>query len=161
MRPAVRIAAQGIMRARHILVERYGAVALAAALAAGCRSLAPPPPSGREVPMTATAYCACRQCCSWTRSFWGRPVYATGSLKGKPKQVGVCADGTRARKGTIAADTRYYPFGTAMYVPGYGRGRVHDTGGDIKGPNRIDLFFPRHSQALQWGRRRLTVVIVE
>ncbi|WP_457573970.1 3D domain-containing protein [Desulfolithobacter sp.] len=63
------------------------------------------------------------------------------------------------RDGTIAADTRYYPFGTRMYVPGYGWGVVADRGGAIKGPDRIDLYFDSHEKALQWGRRRLEVKI--
>jgi hypothetical protein len=61
--------------------------------------------------------------------------------------------------GTIAADTRHYPFGTRMYVPGYGWGRVEDRGGAIKGPDRIDLFFDSHQDALYWGRRRVPVQI--
>lgn len=63
------------------------------------------------------------------------------------------------KDGTIAADTRYYPFGTRMYVPGYGWGRVEDRGGAIKGPDRIDLYFTSHQEALQWGRRRVEVTI--
>lgn len=62
-------------------------------------------------------------------------------------------------KGTIAADTRYYPFGTKMFVPGYGWGIVEDRGGAIKGPNRIDLFFHSHDDALQWGRKKIPVRI--
>lgn len=64
-----------------------------------------------------------------------------------------------ADEGTIAADTRYYPFGTRMYVPGYGWGRVEDRGGAIKGSNRIDLYFKSHQEALEWGRKRLRVEI--
>ncbi len=63
--------------------------------------------------------------------------------------------------GTIAADTRYYRFGTRMYVPGYGWGVVEDRGGAIKGPNHIDLYMDDHDQALAWGRRRLPVRIVK
>jgi len=62
-------------------------------------------------------------------------------------------------KGTIAADTRHYPFGTEMYVPGYGWGVVEDRGRAIKGPDRIDVFFRSHQEALEWGRRRLRVKI--
>ena len=62
--------------------------------------------------------------------------------------------------GTIAADTRYYPFGTRMYVPGYGWGVVEDRGGAIKGADRIDIFYDSHGDALQWGRRRVKVIIV-
>ncbi len=62
--------------------------------------------------------------------------------------------------GTIAADTDYYPFGTRMYVPGYGWGVVEDRGSAIKGPTRIDLFFSSHRKALQWGRKKVNVTIV-
>lgn len=61
--------------------------------------------------------------------------------------------------GTIAADTRYYSFGTRMYVPGWGWGVVEDRGGAIKGPNRLDLFYKSHDQALKWGRRNVDVTI--
>lgn len=61
--------------------------------------------------------------------------------------------------GTIAADTKYYPFGTRMFVPGYGWGEVMDRGSAIKGPNRIDLYFDSHGDALRWGRRKLQVKI--
>ena len=64
------------------------------------------------------------------------------------------------RDGTIAADTRYYPFGTRMFVPDWGWGVVADRGGAIKGPDRIDLYFESHEEALAWGRRRLEVEIV-
>lgn len=40
----------------------------------------------------------------------------------------------KQRLGTIAADTTYYPFGTRMYVPGWGWGIVGDRGSAIKGP---------------------------
>lgn len=63
------------------------------------------------------------------------------------------------RDGTIAADTRYYPFGTRMYVPGYGKGVVEDRGSAIKGPDRLDVFYSSHTRALQWGRRRVDVTI--
>lgn len=63
------------------------------------------------------------------------------------------------RDGTIAADTQYYPFGTRIHVPGYGWGVVADRGGAIKGPDRLDLYFESHREALQWGRRRLKVDI--
>jgi hypothetical protein len=63
------------------------------------------------------------------------------------------------KDGTIAADTRHYPFGTRMHVPGYGWGVVRDRGRDIKGPTRIDLFFDDHDDALRWGRRKVPVYI--
>ena len=127
---------------------------------AGCASIRPPRGAVRQtLIIETTGYCACGKCCSWHRS-WKPPfypVYSSGPLKGKPKVVGVTASGTKAKKGTIAADTRFYPFGTVMDVPGYGMCRVEDRGGAIKGPARIDLFFKTHQQALQWGRKRVSV----
>ena len=79
-------------------------------------------------------------------------------MKGKPKKVGITASGTRAKKGTIAADTTLYPFGTVMYIPDYGYGRVEDRGGAIKG-ERIELFFGTHKQALQWGKKTKRIKI--
>jgi 3D (Asp-Asp-Asp) domain-containing protein len=64
-----------------------------------------------------------------------------------------------SQQGTIAADTKQYPFGTRMYIPGYGWGVVEDKGGAIKGPNRIDLFFDTHEEAIHWGRRKVNVEI--
>lgn len=98
-----------------------------------------------------TGYCKCGKCCGWKRNWLFQPVVAYGPTKGQPKAVGITASGTKAEWGTIAADTRYYPFGTVMQVPGYGWGRVEDIGGDIKGLH-IDLYFPSHREALEWGR---------
>lgn len=118
---------------------------------------------GREkehVRMTVTAYCACRKCCEWKRQCCiGPTVYAAGPSKGERKKVGITSDGTRAKKGVIAADTSLYPYGTQMYVPGYGWGVVHDTGRDIKG-NHIDVFFKSHRDAVEWGRKRLWVTVI-
>lgn len=119
-----------------------------------------PRPASRDTPaevtMEVTGYCKCGACCGWKRNWYLRPVIASGPSKGKPKKVGVTASGTRARPGTIAADTSLYPFGTILHVPGYGYGRVEDRGGDITG-KRLDLYFRSHREAETWGRRRLRV----
>lgn len=65
----------------------------------------------------------------------------------------------KQRLGTIAADTDYYPFGTMMYVPGWGWGVVGDRGGAIKGSQRIDIFFNHHGETEQWGRQSLNVTV--
>lgn len=78
-----------------------------------------------------TAYCACSRCCGKTN--------------------GITASGAKAVQGvTVAADTRILPFGTKIYIDGYGERTVQDTGGAIKG-NRIDVFFDSHQEALQFG----------
>lgn len=61
--------------------------------------------------------------------------------------------------GTIAADTNYYPFGTRLYIPGYGWGVVEDRGSAIKGPDRLDLYYSSHDDALQWGRKNILIEI--
>lgn len=108
--------------------------------------------------MEVTAYCNCGKCCSWERSWFGLgpPVFSSGANKGKRKEIGVTASGTKARYGTIAADTSVLPFGTVIEVPGYGYGRVEDRGGAIKG-SRLDLWFPSHEAALKWGRKKIKV----
>ena len=108
--------------------------------------------------MEVTAYCPCGICCGWERNWWGRPVYSSGPQKGQRKRVGITASGTRARPGVIAADTDIFPFGTVMYVPGYGYGVVEDRGGAIRG-HRIDLFYRTHDQALEWGRQNKRVKV--
>ena len=129
----------------------------------GCYSDRIRPPrnkSARIMVVETTGYCNCGKCCGWKRSFFGfgRPVFSSGPNKGKPKKVGVTANGTTARHGTIAADTRMLPFGTVLYIPGYGYGRVEDRGGAIKGA-KLDLWFSTHDQALKWGRRRMKVKV--
>ncbi len=127
--------------------------------AAGCSRVQPP--AGVEPierTMEVTAYCSCGSCTGWRRNWYGRPVYAYGPQEGEPKEIGVTASGTKAGVGTIAADTGIYPFGTVMYVPGYGYGRVEDRGSAITG-QKIDLYFDSHQEALEWGRRRETVKI--
>lgn len=110
-----------------------------------------------EREMTVTAYCACKKCCNWKRTWYGKPVVASGPSKGEYKKPGRTASGEKARRGTIAASSMY-PFGTVMDVPGYGRGVVRDRGSAIRG-EKIDVFFERHRDALAWGRQRLRVKV--
>ena len=60
--------------------------------------------------------------------------------------------------GKIIAAPRQYPFGTRMHIPGYGWATVQDRGGAISGA-RLDVLFPTHEAALQWGRKELMVTI--
>lgn len=52
----------------------------------------------------------------------------------------------------IAASENGYLCQSYMHVGGHG--------GAIKG-NKLDLFFPTHKAALEWGRRKIIVKIVE
>jgi 3D (Asp-Asp-Asp) domain-containing protein len=86
------------------------------------------------VDMEITAYCPGECCCQhWADGFF--------------------ADGSEVGGKAIAADTRYYPMGTVMSIPGYGIAVVKDRGGSIKGKNRLDLYFDSHQDALTYGHR--------
>jgi len=131
--------------------------------ATGCATR--PKPNGRDFrkgfqrSMEVSAYDSCGKCTNWKRNWLGRPVVASGPDAGQPKKVGITASGAKAQKGTIAADTSQYPFGTVMYVPGYGYGRVEDRGKSMKGPSKIDIYFDSHKEARQWGRRNAAVKV--
>ncbi len=138
---------------------------LAALCFIGCMSrrfIKPPPTKPIVKVMEVTGYCNCGICCSWEYPWYsfgvfGSPVISAGPNKGKPKIVGRTAAGTRAAYGTVAADASL-PFGTIVFVPGYGYGRVEDRGGAIKG-DKLDLWFPSHMMAKKWGRRKVAVKI--
>ena len=144
-----------------------GAVALAVfsfVAMEGCQIYRPHAPldgrRGKTVKMEVTGYDSGPESCNWTRNWYGRPVIASGPNKGKPKAVGITASGKKAHRGTAAADTAHYPFGTVLYVPGYGYATVEDRGGAIKGPHRLDLWFSSRREALQWGRKKNLPVTV-
>ena len=111
--------------------------------------------------MLVTAYDAGKKSTGWKYKYWCclmPPVYAYGPHEGERKKVGITSDGSKAKKGTIAADIKRYPYGTKMYVPGYGWGEVRDIGSAIKG-DHIDIFFPDEKEAKGWGRKYLDVII--
>lgn len=76
---------------------------------------------------------------------------------------GVTANGTdlRANPGlkVIAVDPSVIPLGTKVWVEGYGEAIAADTGGAIKG-NKIDVFVPTTDQAYAWGRKTVTVKVL-
>lgn len=92
----------------------------------------------RLMSMVATAYCP-RKCC--------------GSLNGRT------ATGRKAEYGIVAVDPRLIPLGTTLYIDRYGFAIAADTGRKIKGA-RIDLCFPTHKEASQFGRKTVKVLLV-
>lgn len=97
--------------------------------------------SGKQVTMNVSAYTAqCVGCSGITAS--GFDVRNT-----------VTKDGMR-----IVAAPSNYPFGTIMDIPGYGKAIVLDRGGAIKG-NKLDLLVATRDEAIQWGRRNVTVTV--
>ena len=118
------------------------------------------PPKGVSpivIEMKTTSYCHCRRCCSYKWLLF-IPYQKTGFFSFRLKRVGKTSSGAMARPGTIAADTTLYPYGTIMHIPGYGYGRVEDTGGAIKG-RHIDLYRPNHWFARRWGVRNKRVKV--
>lgn len=100
----------------------------------------------RVIRMEVTAYCPCKKCC------------------GENAQ-GLTASGHEIsynQSRFVAADTDLLPFGTKLMIPGYGTTAVEviDRGGAIKG-HKLDVFFPTHEEALQWGRQWVDVTVVE
>lgn len=99
-----------------------------------------PASASRTLTMVATAYTAYCNGCS-----------------------GVTANGTNLRANpnlkVIAVDPNVIPLGTRVWVEGYGEAIAADTGGAIKG-NKIDVFIPSDSGALNWGRRTVTVKVL-
>ena len=88
---------------------------------------------GRSLTMMATAYAAGTGGAGWRT-----------------------ATGTGVYKGIVAVDPQVIPLGTKLYIDGYGSAVAADTGGAIKG-NRIDLGFGSAGEAIQFGRRTVTV----
>lgn len=70
------------------------------------------------------------------------------------------ATGVPPRVGGVAVDPRVIPFGTRLYIEGYGYATAIDRGGDIKG-QRIDLFMETLSQCRNWGTRRVKVYVMD
>lgn len=63
----------------------------------------------------------------------------------------------------VAADPRVLPYRSLISVPGYAGSEIvpiMDCGGAIKG-SRLDLLYPTHEMALQWGIRQLPVTVWE
>ncbi len=110
--------------------------------------------------------------------FNGRPLRKARTLRmlvtaysPDEQSCGIFADGITASGYSVytngmklvAADTRLLPFGTIITVPGYNSGRpvpVLDRGGKIKG-RRLDVLYPTHQRALQWGTQSLEVTVWE
>jgi 3D (Asp-Asp-Asp) domain-containing protein/peptidoglycan hydrolase CwlO-like protein len=88
----------------------------------------------------------------------------TSGTKMTVSSTGYCLRGTTATGipvawGVIATDPTVIPLGTRMFVPGYGQGVAADTGSAVKGAI-IDLWFPTCAQAIQWGRRTVTITLL-
>lgn len=87
-------------------------------------------------------------------------VVATGYTRFDEGCTSTTATGTAAVRGAVAVDPNVIPLGSKLYIPGYGIGTAEDTGGAIDG-RRIDLCYNSVNEAYAWGRRTVTVYILQ
>ena len=89
---------------------------------------------------TVTAYCPESCCCGeWADGRTASGIPAVGKIVAAPPNI---------------------PYGTRLLIPGYGEAVVQDRGGAIVG-NRLDVLFPTHQEALNWGVQELEVTFME
>lgn len=84
---------------------------------------------------------------------------ATAYLPSDGDGYGITAMGIPATYGVAAVDPSVIPLGTRLYIPGYGEAIAADTGGAIYG-YKIDLCMESYSEAMQFGRRDVTVYVL-
>lgn len=60
---------------------------------------------------------------------------------------------------TVSVDPNVIPFGTYLYIEGYGYAVAADTGSAIKG-NKIDVYFDSDSECNNWGRQAIKVTVL-
>lgn len=94
----------------------------------------------RTMTVEATAYTADCEGCSGTTAN-GTDLRANPNLK------------------VISVDPSIIPLGSKVWVEGYGEAIAADTGGAIKG-NKIDVFISNKEAASNWGRRTVTIKIL-
>lgn len=84
---------------------------------------------------------------------------ATAYLPSDGGGSGITATGIPATYGVAAVDPAVIPLGSRLYIPGYGEAIAADTGGAIYG-YRIDLCMESYSEAMNFGRRDVTVYVL-
>jgi 3D (Asp-Asp-Asp) domain-containing protein len=87
-------------------------------------------------------------------------VVATAYSAAEPGATSSTATGVRAEKGVVAVDPNVIPLGTHLYVPGYGYAIAGDTGGMING-RHIDLCFDSMGELESWGKRFVTIILLD
>ena len=85
---------------------------------------------------------------------------ATAYLPTDGSAEGITAMGIPATYGIVAVDPDIIPLGSRVYIPGYGEALAADTGGAIYG-YRIDLCMEDYWEAMDFGRRNVTVFVLK
>lgn len=105
-------------------------------------------PAGyKKVQAMVTAYCPCAKCCG---------SHADGKTA---TMTDASTPGAAVAWGAIPRRSR-------IHIPGYGWTVADDTGGAMRqswrrGVIHVDVRFPTHAEAREWGVRRLDILIPE
>jgi len=102
-----------------------------------------PPPQGNNVP----------------QYLYALPMLVTAYTRYDEGCTDYTYRGTYLRRGLCAVDPDIIPFGTKLYIPGYGEAIADDIGGAIQG-NHIDLAMDSLGEAFDWGSRSVTVYVL-
>lgn len=70
------------------------------------------------------------------------------------------ATGQKVRYGTCAVDPSVIPYGTRLYIEGYGIAVANDCGGAVKG-HIVDLYMRSTQECIRWGRQNRKAYILE
>jgi len=89
--------------------------------------------------LTVTAYCTCPLCCA-------------------PYADGITTSGAVATEGRTVAASPNWELGTVMHIEGVGVRVVEDRGEAIT-QGRLDVYFDCHQRALEFGVRKLRVIV--
>lgn len=88
-----------------------------------------------------------------------RTVEASAYTLAEGSGTGLTSTGVVPYHGVVAVDPDVIPYGTRMYIPGYGFAVAADCGA-ING-NTIDLYMEDYGDAISWGRRDVTIYFLE
>ena len=94
-----------------------------------------------------TAYCSCEKCCD---------------KKPSDEWYGITATGKHAKWRTVAVDRKVIKLGSRLKIEGFPNTIFYaeDVGGAIKG-RHIDIWFPSHEEALEFGVQKRVVYIIQ
>ena len=105
--------------------------------------------SATKISARLSAYCPCEKCCG---------EFADGITASGVSVQEIFEN--KAKYGFCVAAPKHVPFYTKVLIQGVGVGTVLDRGGAIKG-NKLDLLFPTHQEALNFGVREALVTFYE
>lgn len=77
------------------------------------------------------------------------------------KGYGITKSGKVAKWGTVATDLKIIPLGTKLKIEGFNTIFISEDIGSAIKKNKIDIWFPTHQDALNWGRQKRKVWIVK